>query len=237
VPLPAILRTLHELLVARVCHGLSVFFGDETLKPRYPTNRRERFLTDEEVQRFMRGVQDLPPKPRAYFLLLLLTGPRLSEARGMRWADVLWATRLWKKPHTKNGSSQFLPLPVQAVNTLLQLPRTSEWVFDNGQGEPWSRPNVQKLWDNIRRRWNLEDVTIHDLRRTCASHLAISGENISTIQTVLNHKNLQHTAIYARLNTKTTDRALQAQADRLCSLVAGQVEVLAAQTQELVVTQ
>lgn len=38
-------------------------------------------------------------------------------------------------------------------------------------------------------------------------------------------------AIYARLNSKATDRALQAQADRLCSLVQG-VEVLPALTQE-----
>jgi hypothetical protein len=39
-------------------------------------------------------------------------------------------------------------------------------------------------------------------------------------------------SIYARLNTKATDRALQAQADRLCSLAQG-VEVLPVLTQEL----
>jgi hypothetical protein len=42
-------------------------------------------------------------------------------------------------------------------------------------------------------------------------------------------------AIYARLNTKAVDRALQGQADRLCSLVPGPV-VLPALTQELTVT-
>jgi integrase len=78
----------------------------------------------------------------------------------------------------------------------------------------------------------MEDVTIHDLRRTCASHLAISGENLPTIQTVLNHKSLAHTAIYAPLNTKAVDRALQTQADKLCSLLPG-VYVLPAVTQEL----
>jgi integrase len=148
----------------------------------------------------------------------------------MRWADVEWSTRLWKKPRTKTGTSHFVPLPVQAVEALARLPRQSAWVFDNGQGQPWSRPNVQKLWDKIRRQWQMDDVRIHDLRRTCASYLAIEGENLPTIQRVLNHTSLAHTSIYARLNTKAVDRALQTQADRLCSRVQGPV-VLPALTQ------
>jgi integrase len=72
---------------------------------------------------------------------------------------------------------------------------------------------------------NLQDVTIHDLRRTCASYLAIEGENLPTIQNVLNHRSFVHTSIYARLNTKAVDRALQAQADRLCSLTQAPEEL------------
>ena len=44
-------------------------------------------------------------------------------------------------------------------------------------------------------------------------------------------------AMYACLHTKAMDRALQAQADRLCSLVAGQVEVLPAVGPELIARQ
>ena len=42
-------------------------------------------------------------------------------------------------------------------------------------------------------------------------------------------------AIYARLNTKAVDRALQTQANRLCSLVQGP-QVLPALTQDLTLT-
>ncbi|QPD04938.1 MAG: hypothetical protein Nkreftii_002712 [Candidatus Nitrospira kreftii] len=41
----------------------------------------------------------------------------------------------------------------------------------------------------------------------------------TTIQSVLNHRSLKPTSIYARLNTKAVDRALQTQADRFCSIV------------------
>jgi hypothetical protein len=57
--------------------------------------------------------------------------------------------------------------------------------------------------------------------------LSFFGDESPTIQNDLNYDSLPHTAIYARLNTKAVDRALQTQADRLCSLVSG-VEVLPA---------
>jgi hypothetical protein len=44
-------------------------------------------------------------------------------------------------------------------------------------------------------------------------------------------------AIDARLNTKAVDRALQTQADRLCSLVPRGVEMLPALTQGFTATQ
>jgi integrase len=101
--------------------------------PRFPSGRRERFLSNEEVQRFMEGLPHLPPKPGAYFLALLLTGARMSEARCIRWTDVEWTMRL---PRTKNGSSQFIPLPVQVVNALARLPRSSKWIFPGDNGKP-----------------------------------------------------------------------------------------------------
>jgi hypothetical protein len=55
-----------------------------TKMPRYPTEPRERFLSQEEAQRFMEGLPHLPPKPGAYFLILLLTEARLTEVRCMR---------------------------------------------------------------------------------------------------------------------------------------------------------
>lgn len=51
----------------------------------------------------------------------------------------------------------------------------------------------------------------------------MSGENLSHIQNVLNHRSLTPTSIYARLNTKAVDRTLQAQADRFSSLQETQV--------------
>jgi hypothetical protein len=67
---------------------------------------------------------------------------------------------------------------------------------------------VHKHWTLVRQRAKLPDVRPYDLRRTCASWLAINGENTVLIAQVLNHTSLQHTHIYARLNTAPVSRAL-----------------------------
>ena len=75
---------------------------------------------------------------------------------------------------------------------------------------------VEWAWQRIRARAGLDDVTIHDLRRTCASWMAIHGTNLAVIQQVLNHSSLAHTGIYARLNQAPVSAALEENAQRMC---------------------
>lgn len=186
--------------------------------PMYRRQSRERFLTLEESKRLLEGLVFAPPKLRVFVRLLLFTGCRSGEARTLRWTDLDGDARLWRKAQTKNGWGQVTPLPLQVIDALRALPKLNEWVFPGMAGNPWAKASITKQWGIFRHRLNLDDVTLHDLRRTAASYLAISGENLPTIQHVLNHRSLGPTAIYARLNTKAVDRALQRQADRFTAL-------------------
>lgn len=83
---------------------------------------------------------------------------------------------------------QVTPLAIQAIEALRALPKSSEWVFPGMAGKPWAKASVTKQWGIFRHRLNLDNVTLHDLRRTCVSYLAMAGENLPTIQHVLNHR-------------------------------------------------
>jgi site-specific recombinase XerD len=48
--------------------------------------------------------------------------------------------------------------------------------------------------------------------------MVIHGENLSTVQQMLDHASLQPTAIYARLNVDALAGALQANADRFSAI-------------------
>lgn len=58
-------------------------------------------------------------------------------------------------------------------------------------------------------------MRIHDLRRTAASWLAINGSNLPVIQSMLNHRSLSSTQVYARLSVAPVRLAHDDQAERM----------------------
>jgi integrase len=199
---------------------------------KYPKHSRERFVQSHEMPWLLKVLADEVPKVEAFFLCLLLTGARRDEARLMKWAHLDLDSGLWHKPTTKTGAPHTIPLPAQLMTRLRQLSRPTEWVFpsspnsQNGmQAREWSATAVEFCWRRIRKQVGLKDVRIHDLRRTAASWLAINGSNMPVIQSMLNHKSLTSTQIYARLSVAPVRLALDDQAERMLGPVPVPVPV------------
>ena len=184
---------------------------------RFPVYSRSRFLTTEELQRLLKVLRDAAKNIKLYVLIVLATGCRRSEAQQMKWCDVDLRQRRWTKPRTKNGKWHVVPLPRQIIHAFKHYPRTNQWIFPGQHENAWSVAGIEKAWGRVRKQCNLKDVRLHDLRRTAASHLAINGENLTTIQKMLDHSSLQATTVYARLNLEALDGALQRNADRFFS--------------------
>ena len=60
--------------------------------------------------------------------------------------------------------------------------------------EPW------KAWATLLKRAKLEDLRIHDLRRSMGSWMTIGGTSLPIVGKALGHKTSQATSTYARLN-------------------------------------
>jgi len=186
----------------------------------YKKDSRTRFIQPEEMPKLLESLALEAIPVQTFFLTCLLTGCRGGEARAMKWADLNLAQGVWSKPITKTGTPHQVPLPPALVAMLGSFPRTYEWVFGSPRQHagPVKKSTSFHNWRRIRVRAGLDDVTIHDLRRTCASFLAISGENIAVISKVLNHTTLANTAIYARLNQAPVKAALNKHADTLLGM-------------------
>ncbi len=189
---------------------------------KFPKHSRERFVQSHEMPWLLKVLADEIPKVETFFLCLLLTGARRDEARLMKWAYLDLDRALWHKPTTKTGVPHTVPLSAHLVTRLRQLSRLTEWVFPsspnskNGmQAGEWSVTAVESCWRRIRRQVGLTDVRIHDLRRTAASWLAINGSNLPVIQSMLNHKSVTSTQVYARLSMVPVRLALDDQAERM----------------------
>jgi len=197
---------------------------------KFSTPSRQRFIQANELPWLVKSLSEELPHVELFFLCLLLTGCRVGELRAAQWTDLDLERGLWHKPTTKNGRSHTVPLAAVLIQRLHQLPRHTVWVFPshpNGiyacRAGQWSRTAIQAVWKRIRKRTGLVDVHVHDLRRTCASWLAINGSNLPVIQQVLNHSSLAVTQTYARLSVAPVRLALDEQAERMLGPVPSPV--------------
>jgi len=183
---------------------------------RFRMQPRERFVQPHEMQNLMIGLSHEKERLRLYFSLIILVGARRNEALMCKWQDIDIGNRLWRKDNTKTKQTQIVPLPIGLVTTLGLLQQCCAYVFHGGKcGTHMSITNIEKQWRRIRVKAGIGDVRIHDLRRTCASHMAMNGENLSVIQSILGHTSLTHTGIYARLNMDAVRAALDRHSEKL----------------------
>ncbi len=172
---------------------------------------RSRFLLAEELPRFFNAVRDEPNAAiRDFVLISLLTGARKTNVLEMRWADVNLDQRTWHIPETKNGEAQTIPLTAEAVEILTtrHAAKTNGYVFP-GEGKSGRLREPKKGWNRIRARAGLQDVRLHDLRRTMGSWQAATGTSLVVIGKSLGHKDVSTTAIYARLDLDPVRQAMQ----------------------------
>ena len=165
-------------------------------------NQRDRFLQSDELPRFFKALTDEPNSTiRNYILISLLTGARRSNVLAMRWKDINFERAEWRIEETKNGTPQTVALSPEAVEILQNRKPSDDAVFVfPGSGRAGHLMEPKKGWKRILERAGIEDLRIHDLRRTLGSWQAKTGASLAIIGKSLNHKNQNTTAIYARLD-------------------------------------
>ena len=185
----------------------------------HKTFARERVMSAQEVGTVLSVMDLIPPKNGALLTVLLTTGCRLSEALRMAPQHINMQTGLWLQPHTKNGKPHHSYLPTQAREAMVQLPHSPEFIFDGvADGRHYSINGAEKVWWKIREALGLDDVRLHDFRRTLASHLYLATKDDYLVKRCINHVNTSVTAIYVRISHDEVAQALQAQADRFFAL-------------------
>jgi integrase len=167
---------------------------------------RDRYLTREELPKFFVTLaEEKNQLIKDFILISLYTSARKGNVLTMRWENIKFIDKIWYIPDTKNGIPQSLPLLDQAVKILeaRKQQSTSEWVFPSETSSSGHLQEPKKSWKRICQKAGIQDLRIHDLRRTIPSWMAMTGANQYVIGKVLNHENPRSTAIYARLGLDT----------------------------------
>jgi integrase len=184
---------------------------------KFKERSRDRWVKPDELPRLMKAIEGEPSVYiRGALLLYLLTGARKTEILSARWENVDLERAELRLPDTKAGRSHVIPLSRPAVAIFRELPHESNnpHVFPGRRsGQPLN--NISKAWSRIRKESDLEDIRLHDLRRTVGSWLATSGASLPLIGKILNHSNVSTTSVYARLSEDVARTALEGHGEKI----------------------
>ena len=196
---------------------------------KFPERARKRFITTVEMPRFLYGLeQETNDYARHAIWLLLLTGLRSNELLSSKWIDIDWDMGTLFIGLTKNGDPLLAPLSEAAITRLRAIPR----IFGNphvicGRKAGNHLKSLGNALTRTLKRAKLENIRIHDLRRTVGSWLAQGGTSLHLIGNVLNHRDPKTTAGYAYFQTQQRRDALTGHADKVLALGAPHVRAAA----------
>ena len=167
-------------------------------------NDRERFLTVQEIKKLYKAVED---DNRLYLFckLSLTTGARLASTMNIRKNDIDFTHKILTLKDFKNNTTYKAFLKDDVLGLLRDYTADiehAEKLFDVNS-TTIQKPLREILNRLFNKKLNSSDrknrVVIHTLRHTFASHLAINGTPIFTIQKLMNHKDIKMTLRYAKL--------------------------------------
>ncbi|WP_375381511.1 tyrosine-type recombinase/integrase [uncultured Sphingomonas sp.] len=209
--------------------------------------QRGRNLSEPEVQRLLEtcaayeveGGMGTDARGAADAMrLLLYTGSRLREVLKAEWQEFDLDRGLWVKPsaHTKTKRLHRVELDGPALELLREMHTRRPHARLLFPGEPRKgrkgaaaaevkpRVDLKRPWAWVVREAGLEDVRLHDLRRTLASFMLTDGASLATVGKALGHTQVATTARYAHLADTVQGSATGSAGRRMAALVGRERE-------------
>jgi len=168
---------------------------------RYSIDKKPpRFLSKEEIKKLLEVSQN--SLKQDIILFLLYTGCRKGEMERLRWEDINFEQGYIEIRKTKTKEFRRIPLHPELKKVLLERERKGDYVFG-------TQNNLLRDTKKVYRQAKIKNASIHTLRHTFASHLALQGVDLKTIAELLGHSSVRTTEIYAHLSPDHLKKAVE----------------------------
>lgn len=220
----------HYLMLLKRMLNLAVKWGLLEKNPAAGLNKfkepphRERYLTKEELPRFIKTLDQQEDRlSTAAIKLLLFTGCRKGEILSLIWKNVQ-ENRIYL-PMTKNGQSRSVLLNAKAKEVLEGLrsqrkegASNTDFVFPSRNGAAKGHlHDPRKPFDRICEAAKIDGLRVHDLRHSFATFAIMSGASLYDVQKLLGHTDIAMTQRYAHM----VDDSLQRATDNVAGVIEG----------------
>ncbi|HEY9678863.1 MAG TPA: site-specific integrase [Drouetiella sp.] len=187
---------------------------------------RTNVLQGTELAAWWRAVQAIDDTSvRDFFIVVLFTGARKSEILNLKWVDVNLEHRVI---HFRDTKTVARDVPYSTfVSSLLDgraYSAEGEYVFDEPGGKRVSQTKIEEYkrvaWKLTGKRW-----TVHDLRRSYATHADFLEERPEPVMELVGHKNRSMTERYTIRSIERLRRTAHRISDSLLQFCTGQTKL------------
>jgi integrase len=189
----------------------------EFLKKQVLNNKRDNYLSPEDVGRLLAELRKHSEKVYRMTLLSVNTGMRFGEIARLLWQHIDIKNGTIHIMDPKNKSNRIAYMNSILVEMFEDMEHTgrSKRVFPSIKGTRMKavsdtfREAVNTLGFNDGVTDRRRKIVFHSLRHTCASWLANNGEEMQIIGRVLGHKSMVSTMRYSHINDSSAKSAVQ----------------------------
>ena len=173
---------------------------------KFEEQERTRFLTEDELVRFLRAAayyEIQAPHLKAVVLTAILTGLRKRAILTLHKGEINFNLGLIIKfpgQTSRNKRAGVIPIPDDLVDILKSRIAQSKsgYLFENpNTGQPMR--DIKKSFKKALKKAGIEDFRFHDLRHTFATYAMVKSKDIRGVQEILGHKNIQTTQKYTHV--------------------------------------
>lgn len=178
-------------------------------------NTRIRYLQIDEIDKL---IENCDGHTKPIVVVAVNTGMRRGEILNLQWKDIDFNEGIIFIEIAKNNERREIPMNSMIYDLLReqQTESKSKYVFCNKNGVPFG--NVRKSYATALKKSGIQNFRFHDLRHTFASHLIMSGVDLTTVKELLGHKTINMTMRYAHLSPKHKKVAVEYLCSKLKSI-------------------
>ena len=152
---------------------------------------RQRFLDGDEINRILAAADGVADWLSDFLLWSLHSGMRKGETLAMQWSNVSTIRdnrKIILIPTSKSDQPRMVPCNATMAE-ILERQRDRK-VDQNESVFPIPKMTLRRKWEKTRKDASLEDVTLHDFRRTHSTHAAVAGVDLRTLAARIGHTDL-----------------------------------------------
>ncbi|MBP8960586.1 MAG: tyrosine-type recombinase/integrase [Bacteroidales bacterium] len=173
-------------------------------------HRLPNVLSKQEVKNILDSASN--EKHRVMLSIIYGCGLRRSEVLNLVPADIDKDRKLIRIRQSKGFKDRFVPLSeklVDMINQYILHYRPEKYLFE-GQypGSRYSETSLEKVFRTAFERAGIkkQNITLHGLRHSYATHLLEAGTDLRYIQELLGHRSSKTTEIYTHVSTQSIQK-------------------------------